>query len=459
LRELALLWLAERVDAGLSDYKEQLGIRERWPAREKIAVGVGGRPQDQVLIRRAARMLAASAGGELHVVHVRARIEDRGPESGKDVELLRRLADESGGVFHSIGGQDVGSTLADFARSINATQIMLGTSPRRTLLKGLPLSVPGGVAAAAMRDAGTIDVHLVKHLADPSDRQGRRPPRLGRRREIPAFVLAVGLPPLLQLALDLLPHDQLSTDMLIHLTGIVGVALLGGLWPAVVAAVIAGLTVNYFSVRPVGSLSVIDPENVLALLIFVAVAVAVSLVVDRSAKLSKEAHIAGAEAAVLGDLSRRAVAEGNSIPAFLDQVREHFQVQGAGLWVRRQPGPPGRTAVWELHEFSGHPRPDTVSTADTVEQLDGDRMLTRTNGGCSLRSGHTCWPWCSARSSPRASAKTCASPRGTLCGPRFCGPCPMICALPWPASNWRPAACATEPSPLDRRSRRNFSSP
>jgi two-component system, OmpR family, sensor histidine kinase KdpD len=155
----------------------------------------------------------------------------------------------------------------------------------------------------------------------------------------------------------------------------VGVALLGGLWPALAAAVVAGLVVNYYSVRPVGSLSVIDPENVLALLIFVLVAVAVSLVVDRSAKLSKEAHIAGAEAAVLGELSRRTVAEGNSIPAFLDQVREHFQVTGAGLWARRGTGP-GRAPAWELQVFSGGPRPADVSEADTVEQLDGGRMLT-----------------------------------------------------------------------------------
>lgn len=209
------------------------------------------------------------------------------------------------------------------------------------------------------------------------DREGRTSPRLGWRRELPAFVLALGLPPLLQFLLELLPHDQLSTDMLVHLTGIVGVALLGGLWPAVLAAVVAGLIVNYFSVRPIGSLSVIDPENVLALLIFVVVAVAVSLVVDRSAKLSREAHLAGAEAAVLSDLSRRALAEGNSIPAFLDKVREHFQVQGAGLWVRGETCP-GETVTWELQEFSGEPRPVDLTDADIVEQLDRDRRLTLT---------------------------------------------------------------------------------
>jgi two-component system sensor histidine kinase KdpD len=343
LRELALLWLAERVDAGLSDYRDSNGIRDRWPARERMVVGVSGRMEDNALVRRAARMLASAAGGELHVLHVRTSAESRGPQSGKDLELLRRLTADLGGVFHSVGGQDAGSTLVEFARSINATQIIIGSPVRRPLLRSRR-----SVGTAVLRDAGTMDVHLINHLPRSAGRPGRTPPSLGRRREIPAFVLALGLPPFLQFLLDLLPHDHLSTNMLIHLTGIVGVALLGGLWPAVAAAVVAGLIVNYYSVRPVGSLTVIDPENVLALLIFVLVAVAVSLVVDRSAKLSKEAHIAGAEAAVLGELSRQAVAEGNSIPAFLDQLREHFQATGAGLWTR-QPGP-GRTVLWELQE-------------------------------------------------------------------------------------------------------------
>nr|WP_240721472.1 DUF4118 domain-containing protein [Pseudarthrobacter sp. NamE5] len=197
----------------------------------------------------------------------------------------------------------------------------------------------------------------------------------GRRRQVLSFVLAIGLPPALQFVLERLPHDQLSTDMLVHLTGIVGVSLVGGLWPAVAAAVLAGLIVNYFSVQPVGSLSVIDPENLLALLIFVLVAVAVSLVVDRAARLRQEARIAGAEAAILGELSRRAVAEGTSIPEFLDQVRGHFGAESAGLWVLDESAP-GKRPSWLLQELSGSPRPEDFWEAGIVEQLDGKRMLS-----------------------------------------------------------------------------------
>ncbi|GAA1267670.1 sensor histidine kinase KdpD [Arthrobacter pascens] len=371
LRELALLWLAERVDAGLSDYRTLNNIRDSWQTREKVVVGLSGQADGQTLIRRAARMLAGAAGGELHVVHVRTGTDGDELFAGKELELQRRLAQDAGGVFHTVGGEDVAATLLEFARSINASQIILGTSRQRRLAQ-----FGRGIVAKVLRTAGGIDIHLV---AQDAARTGssRRTASLGRRRELPAFALAAGLPPLLQLALDLLPHQQLSTDMLVQLTGIVAVALVGGLWPAVVAAALAGLIVNYFSVRPIGSLSVLDPENVLALLIFLIVAVAVSLVVDRSAKRSKEARLAGAEASILGELSRRAVAEGNSIPDFLEQVREHFQASGAGLWIRRQTGH-RKAGDWTLHEYSGAARPEAMTEADSVEQLDGDRILSLT---------------------------------------------------------------------------------
>ncbi|UZX01329.1 DUF4118 domain-containing protein [Arthrobacter sp. CDRTa11] len=339
--------------------------------REKIVVGVNGQAGDEALVRRAVKMLAAAQGGELHVVHVRTSTAGTGP-SGKDLELSRNLAKEFGGVFHAVGGEEVAATLLEFASSVDAGQIILGKPRRRSMFQARP-----GTVASVVANAGTIDVHLIGKEPGPAGAARPKRPRLGRRREAAAFAMAVGLPPLLQFVLEFLPHDQLSTDMLVHLTGVVGVGLLGGVWPAVLAAVLAGLIVNYFSVRPVGSLSVIDPENVLALLVFVLVAVAVSMVVDRSAKLSKEARIARTEASILGELSRRAVAEGNSIPAFLDQVREHFQVSGAALWAREEPGP-GRDGGWVLREFSGSSRPGAVSEADSVEQMDADRILTLT---------------------------------------------------------------------------------
>ena len=69
LRELALLWMADRVDESLQDYMKDRGIEGPWETRERILVGVSGRPEDEMLIRRAARM-AARRGGDLVAVNV-----------------------------------------------------------------------------------------------------------------------------------------------------------------------------------------------------------------------------------------------------------------------------------------------------------------------------------------------------------------------------------------------------
>ncbi len=72
LRELALLWVADRVDDALEEYRERHGITEPWETRERVVVAVTGAPSADDLIRRAAR-IATRARGELLGVHVRSR--------------------------------------------------------------------------------------------------------------------------------------------------------------------------------------------------------------------------------------------------------------------------------------------------------------------------------------------------------------------------------------------------
>src|SRR5688572_7439875 len=178
LRELALLWLAERIDAGLSDYRAQHNIRDSWQTREKIVIGLSGQAEGQVLIRRAARMLAGIPGGELHAVHVRTGTDANEMFSGKELELQRKLTQDVGGFFHVVGGEDTAQTLTDFARNINASQIILGTSKQRSLA-----SLRRGTVDKVRRNAGDIDVHLVAKNAGTGTSARRGRPRLGRRRE------------------------------------------------------------------------------------------------------------------------------------------------------------------------------------------------------------------------------------------------------------------------------------
>jgi len=157
LRELALLWLADRVEEGMQQYRAEHGIAAPWETRERIVVGIAGEKSDEAVIRRAARIAARTPGSDLLAVHVD---RDDGLAAGPDrpLQTQRALVASVGGSFQEIPGEDVPETLLRFARAENATQIVLGASLRGRLLTLLSgRSIPTRVA----RRAGHIDVHLV----------------------------------------------------------------------------------------------------------------------------------------------------------------------------------------------------------------------------------------------------------------------------------------------------------
>ena len=115
LRELALMWLADRVDEALEEYRETHGIDSPWETRERVVVAITGAPSGDDVIRRAARM-AARTHGELIGVHVRSSDGLRGPQ-GSELEDQRRLLDELGGEYREIAGADTSAALVQFAHT------------------------------------------------------------------------------------------------------------------------------------------------------------------------------------------------------------------------------------------------------------------------------------------------------------------------------------------------------
>jgi two-component system sensor histidine kinase KdpD len=151
LRELALLWVADRVDDALEEYRERHGITETWELRERVIVAVTGAPGTEHLIRRAAR-IAQRSHGELIGVHVTA---DSGLSTtvGELVAAQRRLLEVLGGEFREVVASDIAVALIDVARAENATQIVLGAS-RRGRLQRL---TQGSVISRVISRAGPID--------------------------------------------------------------------------------------------------------------------------------------------------------------------------------------------------------------------------------------------------------------------------------------------------------------
>ncbi|MFC4034797.1 ATP-binding protein [Streptomyces polygonati] len=158
LRELALLWLADKVDDQLDDYRADHKIAGTWEARERVVVALTGGPEGDTLIRRASRIAERTRGADLLAVHVAGGDALAGGASGGLADQ-RVLVESLGGTYHQVVGDDIPTALLDFARAVNATQLVLGVSRRRRL--GQMFSPGVGMTTTAR--SGPIDVHLVTH--------------------------------------------------------------------------------------------------------------------------------------------------------------------------------------------------------------------------------------------------------------------------------------------------------
>src|SRR2546423_7976215 len=237
LRELALLWVADRVDETLQEYRAVHGIRRPWETRERVMVALTGAPGGEALIRRAARM-AARAKADLVGVHV---VTEDGLRDLPD-DLLgrhRELLEEFGGTYHEVRSSDVAGALVGLARRQNATQLVLGASLRSRMAE----LVRGSVINEVIRQSGPIDVHVVSREAGPVVRRlprlpapARRATALPRRRPQAAGAPAPAAPPLHAAAMvPFRPHLHLSTVILLFLLPAVSAAAVGGA-PAAPAA-------------------------------------------------------------------------------------------------------------------------------------------------------------------------------------------------------------------------------
>jgi two-component system sensor histidine kinase KdpD len=357
LRELALLWLADRVEEGLERYRTDHGIQDTWAARTRIVVALTGGPEGETLLRRGALISGRSSGRALSAVHV---IRGDGTIGARPdvVARLRQLTEDLGGSFHTVVGEDVAAAVLDFARSVNGTQVVVGASRRSRLSTALRPSTADDI----VRESGDIDVHVVSHERAGRTRPGDRRPRRVRQRRVLSWVLSVLIPVALTLAL--LPfRDSLTlpTILLAFVLGVVASSLVGGLLPAIATALVAGLLVNYFFVPPVGTFTIAEPENAFAIVTFVIVASVVATIVDRSAALSQEAARRRAEANVLASLSVGVLGRGNEVKALLDQARETFAMRSAALF---EEAPDGRRM--SVVEVSGEFPPKSPEDADVV---------------------------------------------------------------------------------------------
>ncbi len=382
LRELALLWVADRVDDALQDYRERHGITRPWETRERVVVALSGAPGADHLIRRAAR-IAQRAKGELIGVHV---VADTGLTSGRDEQAAgavaeqRRLLEELGGEYRKVTGNDVAAALVELARSENATQIVLGATARSRWQE----LFGGSVINRVVRLSGPIDVHVISRPPDEADQGTRkRLPRaepvltpLSPRRQAWGWMLAVvGLPLVTILFANLRDQVGLTSVLLLYLVLAMVVALVGGVLPAIVAVIGGFLLANWYFTPPFHDLTIAAGENLLALVVYAVAAGIVAVLVDRVGRSRMRASRLQAEAEALASLAG-ALAGPGSVADMLGQLRATFGFRAAALLHHGSDG-------WTVLERSGPEPPARPDEADVSRDLGQGITLALAGGTLS----------------------------------------------------------------------------
>ncbi|MFJ4541224.1 ATP-binding protein [Streptomyces tibetensis] len=372
LRELALLWVADRVDAYLTQYRSEHRVSRIWGSRERIVVGLTGGPEGRTLIRRGARLAEKGAGGEVLAVYI-ARSDGLTSASPKELALQRTLVEDLGGTFHHVVGDDIPAALLAFARGVNATQIVLGSSRR----KSWQYVFGPGVGATVARESGPdLDVHIVTHgeVAKGRGLPVARGARLGRSRRAWGWIAGVLGPPLLAALLGAVGLG-LANDMLLFLALTVAAALLGGLLPALASAAVGSLLLNYFYTPPLHRWTIADPKNIVAIVIFVAVGVAVASVVDLAARRTHQAARLRAESEILSFLAGNVLRGETGLEDLLERVRETFGMESAALLERASDVEP-----WTCAGRVGRGRPVERPDQADVDMPVGDHMALALTG-------------------------------------------------------------------------------
>ncbi|MDD7932158.1 DUF4118 domain-containing protein [Actinomycetospora straminea] len=369
LRELALLWVADQVDVALQRYRSQEAISEVWEARERVVVAVTGGPESATVLRRASRIARRAGSADLLCVHVLRSDGLAGTEPRADGPQLRRLAEDVGASFHTVVGDDVPAALLEFARTANATQLVLGTSRRSRWARLLD----PGIGAATIAESGSIDVHLVSH-AEAGEARRRRPRlSLPARRHRYGWPAAVLLPVLATLVGVLLRESvDLSTDVVLFFLATVVTAMIGGLAPALVAAIGGGLLLNVFLTPPLYTLTVAEPENAFAIVAMVVVALLVAAVVDRADRRAAQAASARTEATLLASFARVVLSRSDPLPKLLERVREAFGLETVAL-LERAAG-----TGWEVTACTGGTPCAKPADADADVEIDEGVHLVAT---------------------------------------------------------------------------------
>jgi two-component system sensor histidine kinase KdpD len=361
-------------------------------------------------------------------------------------------------------------TMAACAVAAGGLGLLLRRSANRPILEAVSTSGAAGQLGTGPRPGGAENGRAP---GGPAAERGsvlaKAAYAVGARRALTGVLVAAAGLPLLTLLLALARHHlSLTDDLLIYLVAVVALAVIGGFWPAVLGAASASLLLNWYFTPPLHTFTIDKPDNLLALLLFVTVAMLVSSVVHLAASRAGQAARSREEARLLLTLAQTVLGGADTPAAVLDHLvatlggRAEVLEFVSGRWVRiaasgsssdgaattrisvrtdlalevaGQPAPiaPGLLAGFAAQAAAALDRERLRTQAAQAEALaEGNRMRTallaavshdlRTCGSRYPTGCRWCWP---TRACWNAFWRTCSPTRCTIRRPpgrRCCRP-------------------------------------
>jgi two-component system sensor histidine kinase KdpD len=279
LRELALRRTAQRVDAQLLDHMQAHAISGPWAAGDRVLVCVTRSGSGPGLVRYG-RRLAERLRAPWTAVYVETPRQLRLSDADRDrIAECMRLAEKLGAEAVTIPGSNAAADILSYARENNFSHIVIGSSGRF----GLWARLRGSVAQTIVARAADIPVHVVGREVNAEAKAGDA--KRGRAAERPAAKAFEAMPYIgstgvvaAAVGVGLALHSLLAATSisLVFLTAVLTSASIWGLWPSLYACLASMLAYNFFFLPPTYTLTIADPENVVALFFFLVTAIIAS---------------------------------------------------------------------------------------------------------------------------------------------------------------------------------------
>ena len=276
LREFSLRQAARRVQTDVESARRQQSIHASWATADRLLVCIGPSPSTARVIRTAKRMAQA-----LDAPWMALGIERTGMTANPIVQACLadhyRVAERLGAEVVTLSGQDVATTLLDYARSRNVTKILIGKTDQPRWRRFLF----GSIVDDILERSGDIDVYVVRGEGEPA-RRPHAQVATNRVARLP-FLKALGIVGVGTLVASLVDRLGLAETnvVVVFLAAVSIVAALCGRGPSIVASVLAVLVFDFGFVTPRYTFAVADTEYLMTFGVMLAIALLISTLTAR----------------------------------------------------------------------------------------------------------------------------------------------------------------------------------